>query len=155
MIEHILFISKLGKCSLHKEYSNIELLSYTETLSYNIYKLILSNIDTNIIYDVDLNVLCNIKSKINNTRNVFYRYFNGIFVVFVCDLLENELAIIDFINLVISIINEGLSNFDEQTIILNLEKVHFILDEIIIGGTVVELDSKEVLKSYKEIIDLK
>ena len=150
MIEHILFLSKLGKCCFYKGYSDLEILAL-DTFSNNILKLILNNIDSNIVYDIDINSIAEIENKDKkNVKNIYNRYYNGVFVVLICDSLENELAIIDFINLLISIIDEALNKFDDKIILLNLEKVHAILDEIIVSGVVVDLDTSEILKNFKE-----
>ncbi len=66
--------------------------------------------------------------------------------------LENELAMIDFINMYTTTIDEFLIGFEELTLLLNIEKINIITNEIITAGIVVDLNKTEVLKYCKEII---
>ena len=142
MIEKILFLTKTGKCLFFKNYlsNKVELTRLVSLL----IKEVSNNPDTNIIYDICLND--------NDNNTIIYRCLNNIYVILLCSQLENELAMIDFINMYTSTIDEFLIGFEELTLLLNIEKINIITNEIITAGIVVDLNKTEVLKYCKEII---
>ena len=80
-------------------------------------------------------------------KRIYFRQYNGIYVSFICDDLENELATLDFINVFVDICTEVLKGFTEQFIVLNIEKVLLLIDEMIIGGIIVEINKNEVFQN--------
>lgn len=83
-----------------------------------------------------------------------YKHFATLYFVFVFDSCENELAILDLIQVFVETLDKCFKNVCELDIVFNFNKLHTVLDEIIIGGQVVETNSSEVMKSVQEILKL-
>ena len=98
-----------------------------------------SSNDTQIIYDFPYN---------NSNKKLVYRIFGGIYIVMIVDDLENELAILDFINVIMKALDEVFGGICELHIILNPEKIYLLIDEAICGGMVIETNKNEIIKNY-------
>lgn len=146
MIEKLIILNKQVKSILNKEFKSGNLvLNQQESLKINInlLELIKNNINTNILYNI------RIFSSISS--NIYYKYYNNLYIILVCDENENELAMIDFLNFYISLIQE-LFFFDEVSIENNIDNIHILSNEIIVGGVVCELNRNEIMKSYMDIV---
>ena len=64
----------------------------------------------------------------------------------VCDKAESELGILDLIQVYVETLDKGFENVCELDIMFNLEKAHFILDEMVVDGCVVETNKVNILK---------
>lgn len=90
---------------------------------------------------------------------IVYRFYVTLYFVFCVDETESELGTLDMIHGILLFIylafveslNIYFSSVCELHIIFNMEKVHHILDELILGGMVLETSSKEVNKHIKEM----
>ncbi|PWA79714.1 Adaptor protein complex, sigma subunit [Artemisia annua] len=106
-------------------------------------------------------VLCNRAENVSNfvqadstfgpdTRLV-YKTFATLYFIVIFDESENELAILDLMQVFVETLDKCFSNVCELDIVFNFSKVHTILNEIILGGQVVEMSSAEVVKAVDEI----
>ncbi|XP_057494713.1 AP-3 complex subunit sigma [Actinidia eriantha] len=109
-------------------------------------------------------VLCNRAENVSNfiradsifgpdTRLV-YKTYATLYFVFIFDSSENELAMLDLMQVFVETLDKCFSNVCEVDIIFNFNKVHTILDEIVLGGQVLETSSSEVMKAVEEISKL-
>ncbi|KAL2650105.1 hypothetical protein R1flu_018233 [Riccia fluitans] len=80
-----------------------------------------------------------------------YKHFATLYFVFVIDQAESELAILDLIQVFVETLDRNFKNVCELDIVYNFNKVHTILDEIVMGGQVVETNSAEIMKAIQEI----
>ena len=69
----------------------------------------------------------------DDTR-LIYRHYATLYFVFACDKSESELAILDLIQVFVETLDKCFENVCELDLIFHSEKVHFILDEICMGG---------------------
>eukprot|EP00124_Ichthyophonus_hoferi_P003031 Ihof_evm2s238 gene=Ihof_evmTU2s238 len=69
---------------------------------------------------------------------VIYRHYATLYFVFCVDASESELGILDLIQVFVETLDRYFDNVCELDLIFSSEKVHQILDEIIMGGMVVE-----------------
>lgn len=58
---------------------------------------------------------------------------------------ENELAIFEFIHCVVETLDRHFGNVCELDIMFHLEKAHYILDEMVMNGNVVETNKAIIL----------
>ncbi|XP_014631551.2 AP-4 complex subunit sigma [Glycine max] len=79
-----------------------------------------------------------------NYRIVYRRYASLFFLVGV-DVDENELAILEFIHLLVETMDRHFGNVNELDIMFHLEKVHFMLEEIVMNGCIVETSKANIL----------
>ncbi|GBG34003.1 AP-4 complex subunit sigma [Hondaea fermentalgiana] len=77
---------------------------------------------------------------------VYRRYASLFFIVGVDQDEENELGILEFIHCLVETLDKYFSNVCELDIMFNLEKAHFILNEMVQNGHVVEANKANVLK---------
>ncbi|KAK1439142.1 hypothetical protein QVD17_04957 [Tagetes erecta] len=83
-----------------------------------------------------------------------YKLFATLYFVFVFDSSENELAMFDLIQVYVGTLEKCFSNVCEVDIVLNYSKMHTILDEMILGGQVVETNSETLMQAVEEISKL-
>eukprot|EP00698_Gefionella_okellyi_P011182 TRINITY_DN2936_c0_g1_i1.p1 TRINITY_DN2936_c0_g1~~TRINITY_DN2936_c0_g1_i1.p1 ORF type:complete len:143 (+),score=23.83 TRINITY_DN2936_c0_g1_i1:204-632(+) len=75
---------------------------------------------------------------------VFRRYASLYFIVGV-DEDENELAIFEFIHNIVETFDRYFENVCELDIMWSLDKAHFILEEMVMNGCVVESNKTSIL----------
>ncbi|BFI04552.1 AP-3 complex subunit sigma [Marchantia polymorpha subsp. ruderalis] len=80
-----------------------------------------------------------------------YRHFATLYFVFVINKAESELGILDLIQVFVETLDKNFKNVCELDIVYNFNKVHTILDEIVMGGQVVETNSAEIMRAVQEI----
>lgn len=79
---------------------------------------------------------------------IIYRRYASLFFICGVDLAdeENELGILEFIHALVETLDKYFENVCELDIMFNLEKAHFILDEMVTTGCIVETNKANVLK---------
>lgn len=82
---------------------------------------------------------------------LIYRHFATLYFVFAVDNAESELGILDLIQVFVEVLDKCFENVCELDIIFNSDKCHYILDEIVMGGMVLETGVGEIMES---IIDM-
>lgn len=61
-------------------------------------------------------------------------------------LHSNELSILELIHNLVESLDQYFANVCELDIMFNLEKAHFIVDEMVIGGHIVETNKARILR---------
>ena len=79
-----------------------------------------------------------------------YRQYATLYVVFCVDKSENELAILDLIQIFVEVLDRCFESVCELDIIFNMDKIHNILNEIIMGGLVLETNIDDIILRYRE-----
>lgn len=150
MIESIFILNNKGKCRFSKIYSHEEITEPIEDLIKRLFDVISLTKDSSIIYDFPY-----FKSRPEDPRRIYFRTYGSIYIVFICDDLENELAILDFINVMMIVLDEVFKGISESHIINSPEKIHYLVDEMITGGIVIETNKNEIINSYRELLNSK
>eukprot|EP00002_Diphylleia_rotans_P022549 TRINITY_DN4416_c0_g2_i1.p1 TRINITY_DN4416_c0_g2~~TRINITY_DN4416_c0_g2_i1.p1 ORF type:complete len:166 (+),score=36.22 TRINITY_DN4416_c0_g2_i1:79-576(+) len=75
---------------------------------------------------------------------IIYRHYATLYFVFCVDSSESELGILDLIQVFVETLDKCFENVCELDLIYNYDKVHHILDEIIMGGMVLETSIAEI-----------
>ncbi|GFP96545.1 ap-3 complex subunit sigma [Phtheirospermum japonicum] len=109
---------------------------------------------------LSVSVLCSRAENVSNFVKVdslfgpdvrlVHKTFATLYFVFIFDNAENELAMLDLMQVFVETLDKCFSNVCELDIVFNFKKVHTILDEIILGGQVLETSSSEVVKADGE-----
>ena len=89
--------------------------------------------------------------KEKNNVKLVYRHYATLYFIFVVDEQESELGMLDLIQVFVETLDKCFEAVCELDLIFNSEKVHFILDEIIMGGMVLETKTGEVLIGVQEM----
>eukprot|EP01061_Rhynchopus_euleeides_P018162 TRINITY_DN3000_c0_g2_i2.p2 TRINITY_DN3000_c0_g2~~TRINITY_DN3000_c0_g2_i2.p2 ORF type:complete len:148 (+),score=61.57 TRINITY_DN3000_c0_g2_i2:247-690(+) len=69
---------------------------------------------------------------------LIYRRYASLFFIVGVDGDENELAILEFIHVVVETLDRYFANVCELDVMFNLEKAHFIVEEMFANGCIVE-----------------
>lgn len=78
---------------------------------------------------------------------VVYRRYASLFFIVGAELeTENELGVLEFIHALVETLDKYFESVCELDIMFNLEKAHFILDEMVMNGCIVETNKSNVLK---------
>jgi hypothetical protein len=77
---------------------------------------------------------------------IYRRYASLFFIVGVEVDEENELGILEFIHALVETLDKYFENVCELDIMFNLEKAHFILDEMVTNGCIMETNKGNILK---------
>ncbi|ETO18594.1 AP-4 complex subunit sigma-1 [Reticulomyxa filosa] len=94
------------------------------------------------------NYLENIK---NSAHLLIYRRYASLFFVVGVDNSgkENELSILEFIHTMVETLDKYFENVCELDIMFNIEKAHFILEEMVMNGHIVETNKTNILSTIK------
>jgi hypothetical protein len=76
---------------------------------------------------------------------IIYRRYASLFFLVGVDGEENELAILEFIHCVVETMDRYFGNVCELDIMFHLEKAHFMLEEMVMNGCIVETNKVNIL----------
>ncbi|KAA0165329.1 hypothetical protein FNF31_01982 [Cafeteria roenbergensis] len=77
---------------------------------------------------------------------VYRRYASLYFIVGFEEGEENELGMLEFIHALVETLDKYFENVCELDIMFNLERAHFIVDEMVMNGCIVDTNKLSVLK---------
>lgn len=80
---------------------------------------------------------------------VIYRHYATLFFVFVVDNAESELGILDLIQVFVETLDRCFENVCELDLIFHMDKINYVLDEMIVGGLVLETNMADILAALK------
>jgi len=83
---------------------------------------------------------------------LIYRHYATLYFIFAVDESESELGILDLIQVFVESLDKCFENVCELDLIFHTDKVHYILDEIVMGGMVLETSLKEIIKAVNGTI---
>ena len=102
------------------------------------------------------NLLCKIVFQINfiedGDRTIVYRSFGPCLAITNVDSSDNLLQAYEFLNLYITTLSQYFPNLSYQVILQNPYKLHVVLEEMVIGGHIVETSSSNAL-GYLRLLD--
>lgn len=81
---------------------------------------------------------------------IIYRHYATLFFVFVVDEAESELGILDLIQVFVETLDRCFENVCELDLIFHMDKINYVLDEMIVGGLVLETNMAEILTALKK-----
>uniref|UniRef100_A0A8C1Q852 AP-3 complex subunit sigma-2-like n=2 Tax=Cyprinus carpio TaxID=7962 RepID=A0A8C1Q852_CYPCA len=87
--------------------------------------------------------VCNFLEGIYFT--LIYRHYATLYFVFCVDSSESELGILDLIQVFVETLDKCFENVCELDLIFHMDKVHYILQEVVMGGMVLETNMNEIV----------
>jgi AP-3 complex subunit sigma len=69
---------------------------------------------------------------------LIYRHYATLYFIFVVDSMESDLGMLDLIQVFVEALDKCFQNVCELDLVFHSDKCHFILDEIVMGGMVLE-----------------
>ena len=83
-----------------------------------------------------------------------YRHFATLYFCILSDRSESELAMLDLIQVYVETLDKVFENVCQLDLIFNSPKAYTVLDETIVGGLVLEINSQKVIGVYEELMKL-
>mmetsp|Transcript_22878 Transcript_22878/g.25455 ORF Transcript_22878/g.25455 Transcript_22878/m.25455 type:complete len:171 (+) Transcript_22878:22-534(+) len=143
MIKAILIINNYGKPRLTKFYELIGQEEKQQEVIREIFKLLSKRTE----------YMCNFVeggAKWGKNTKIVYRQYATLYFIFWVDDSESELGILDLIQVFVESLDSCFENVCELDIIFSMDKVHYILKEIVMGGMVLDTDMAAILKAYND-----
>lgn len=81
---------------------------------------------------------------------IIYRHYATLYFVFAVDAQESDLGILDLIQVFVEALDKCFENVCELDLIFHSDKVYFVLDEIVMGGQVLETNINAILQAIKD-----
>ena len=134
MIQFVLLVNKQGQTRL-AQYTNSMSIKERITLEGELVRKCLSR----------TNIQC---SFIEHRKyKVIYRRYASLYFIIGLDVDEecNELAYLEFIHNLVETLDKYFENVCELDIMFNLEKAHFIVQEFILNGCIVDCNKTNIL----------
>ncbi|CAH3145206.1 unnamed protein product [Pocillopora meandrina] len=132
MLKFLLLVNKQGHTRVSQYYEHLDLEERTN-MEAEITRKCLARSDDQCPF-----------MEFKNFKVVYRRYASLLFIVGV-DSDENELSILEFIHNFVETLDRYFSNVCELDIMFNLDKVHMILDEMIMNGEILETNKNRIL----------
>lgn len=130
MIKGILIVNNHGKPRLTKFYQSVTSEETQQSIIRRIFNQVASRPDS----------FCNyldgsIPEWGSNTK-LIYRHYATLYFVFAVDSQESDLGILDLIQVFVEALDKCFENVCELDLIFHADRVHYVLDEIVMGGMV-------------------
>jgi len=145
MIHAILVFNNYGKPRLSKFYQHFT-EAQQQTIITETYQLISKRDDMCNFLELPSTFLMNIAAECK----LIYRHYATLYFVFCCDESESELGILDLIQVFVETLDKSFSNVCELDLIFNSDTIHFIVNEIVQSGMVVQTNMNEILARVEE-----
>jgi AP-2 complex subunit sigma-1 len=78
-----------------------------------------------------------------------YRRYAGLFFCLGVDPSDNELVYLEFIHLLVEVLDMFFKDVCELDLVFNFHKVYMIIDELILGGEIQEMSRPVILERLK------
>ena len=80
---------------------------------------------------------------------IVYRQYATLYFIMVIDSNESELSVLDLIQVLVETLDRHFKNVCELDVIFNSEQVHWVIDEMVVAGLVVETSMQEILAAVE------
>lgn len=90
------------------------------------------------------------EGKDDTDWKLIYRHYATLYFVFCVDSSESELGILDLIQVFVEALDKCFENVCELDLIFHVDRVHYILNEMVMGGMVLETNMNEILTRVEE-----
>ena len=132
MIKGIIIVNNHGKPRLVKFYQSVTSEDTQQSVIRRVFQQVASRPDS----------FCNyLEGSIpewGENIKLIYRHYATLYFVFSVDSQESDLGILDLIQVFVEALDKCFENVCELDLIFHSEKVHYVLDEIVMGGMVLE-----------------
>jgi AP-3 complex subunit sigma len=144
MIKGIIIVNNHGKPRLVKFYQNVESEALQQSVIRRVFQQVAARPDS------FCNYLEGIVPEWGDHIKLIYRHYATLYFVFAVDQQESDLGILDLIQVFVEALDKCFENVCELDLIFHSDRVHYILDEIVMGGMVLETNIQGVLQSIKD-----
>lgn len=88
--------------------------------------------------------------EISADCKLIYRHYATLYFVFCVDSSESELGILDLIQVFVETLDKCFENVCELDLIFHSDSVHYILNELVMGGMVLQTNMNEILARIED-----
>eukprot|EP01086_Lenisia_limosa_P004262 TRINITY_DN19365_c0_g1_i1.p1 TRINITY_DN19365_c0_g1~~TRINITY_DN19365_c0_g1_i1.p1 ORF type:complete len:150 (-),score=18.28 TRINITY_DN19365_c0_g1_i1:77-526(-) len=137
MIKAIVIVNNHGKPRLSKFYEQMSVDKQQEVIA-TMFNLLANRPPT----------VCNFvdgSSLLGEGTKLIYRHYATLYFIFCVDSSESELAILDIIRALVESMDKCFENVCELDLIFHSDKIHYIVDELVMGGLVVNTSVQDVV----------
>lgn len=133
MISFILMVNKQGQTRL-AQYYNYMTISERATLEGELVRKCLSRTENQ----------CSFLEH-HQFKVIYRRYASLYFIIGLEEEDVNELSYLEFIHNLVETLDKYFENVCELDIMFNIEKAHFVLDEMVMNGSIFETNKATIL----------
>ena len=88
--------------------------------------------------------------EFGDATKIIYRHYATLNFIFAVDQQESDLGILDLIQVFVEALDQSFQGVCELDLIFHSDKVHYIIDEIIMGGMVLETNLTSIIAAINE-----
>ncbi|GAQ88245.1 hypothetical protein KFL_004120120 [Klebsormidium nitens] len=143
MIKAVLIINNVGKPRLTKFYEPVVPEKQRELIRTT-YSILSKRADNLCSFVED-------ESAFGKGTKVVYRHYATLYFVFIVDNTESELGILDLIQVFVETLDRVFQHVCELDLVHNFPRANAVLDEIVMGGQVLETNSADVVKALSDM----
>jgi AP-3 complex subunit sigma len=144
MIKGIVIVNNYGKPRLAKFYQSVTSEEAQQSIIRRIFNQVASRSDS----------FCNyLEGSIpewGSNIKLIYRHYATLYFVFAVDSQESDLGILDLIQVFVESLDKCFENVCELDLIFHSDRVHYVLDEIVMGGMVLETNINLILQAIED-----
>uniref|UniRef100_A0A6S8ZKR8 AP complex subunit sigma n=1 Tax=Ditylum brightwellii TaxID=49249 RepID=A0A6S8ZKR8_9STRA len=141
MIKGILIVNNHGKPRLVKFYQSVTSEETQQSVIRRVFQQVAQRPDS------FCNYLEGIIPEWGSNIKLIYRHYATLYFVFAVDSQESDLGILDLIQVFVEALDKCFENVCELDLIFHSDRVHYVLDEIVMGGMVLETNINSVLQA--------
>ncbi|KAI8642123.1 AP complex, mu/sigma subunit [Parasitella parasitica] len=86
---------------------------------------------------------------------IVYRVYASLYFIIGCDLEDNEFSMLELIQNCVECLDQYFEKVTELDLVFSLEKVHMIVDEMIVQGLILETNQERILASIYALANQK
>ena len=144
MIKGIIIVNNSGKPRLVKFYQNV----FGEERQQSVIRRVFQQVSPR--PDSFCNYLEGSIPEWGDNIKLIYRHYATLYFVFAVDKQESDLGILDLIQVFVEALDKQFENVCELDLIFHSDRVHYILDEIVRGGMVLETNINSILQAVND-----
>jgi len=144
MIKGIIIVNNHGKPRLIKFYQSVASEEVQQSVIRRIFQQVSSRPDS------FCNYLEGIIPEWGDNIKLIYRHYATLYFVFAVDSQESDLGILDLIQVFVEALDKCFENVCELDLIFHSDRVHYVLDEIVMGGMVLETNIHNILLAIQD-----
>lgn len=144
MIKGIVIVNNSGKPRLVKFYQNVCGEDRQQSVIRRIFQQVSNRPDS------FCNYLEGSVPEWGENIKLIYRHYATLYFVFAVDAQESDLGILDLIQVFVEALDKRFENVCELDLIFHSDRVHYVLDEIVMGGMVLETNINSILQAIND-----
>ncbi|CRL07969.1 CLUMA_CG021001, isoform A [Clunio marinus] len=147
MIQAILVFNNHGKPRLSKFYTHFSEDQQQEIIkeTFNLVSKREDNVCNFLEYPGSFLI-----DNVSTDCKLIYRHYATLYFVFCVDSSESELGILDLIQVFVETLDKCFENVCELDLIFHSDSVHHILNELVLGGMVLQTNMNEILARIED-----